>query len=124
MSDHLARGTEVRNQLFGEERTRQALSSDDPDQRAFQELITSYCFGALWGQDDAEWRDRSLMTMAIVAAQHRFTEFETHVRLAIRNGCTRPVLFALAKHLAVYCGVPTGLESFRIVQKVLAETGD
>ncbi|MBV9858986.1 MAG: carboxymuconolactone decarboxylase family protein [Alphaproteobacteria bacterium] len=123
MSDHLAQGIEVRKRLFGEERTNQALSHPDPAHQDFQQFITSYCFGAVWGEDGTAWRDRSLMTMAIVAAQHRFVEFETHVKLAIKNGCEQALLLALVKHLAVYCGVPTGLECFRIVQRVLAEAG-
>jgi len=122
MSDDFAQGIEVRKNLFGEERTQQAFSNPDPSHQEFQRFITSYCFGAVWGEDGTAWRDRSLMTMAIVAAQHRFAEFETHVKLAIKNGCEKTVLFALVKHLAVYCGVPTGLESFRIVQRVLAES--
>src|ERR1700754_2435757 len=87
MADDLSKGIEVRNTLFGEERTKQAFASDDPLQTEFQTLITAYCFGSLWGKDGVVWRDRSLMTMCIVAAQHRFAEFETHLRLAIRNGC-------------------------------------
>jgi 4-carboxymuconolactone decarboxylase len=121
MSDDFARGVEVRNKLFGEERTKQALASKDPLNERFQELLTSYCFGSLWGREGVAWRDRSLMTMAIVAAQHRFPEFETHLRLAIKNGCEREVIIELTAHLAVYCGIPTGLEAYRIAQRVFQE---
>lgn len=121
MADDLTTGREVRNRLFGEERTQQSFANQDPHHQDFQRFMTSYCFGALWGDDRTPWRDRSLMTMAIVGAQHRFAEFETHVRLAITNGCDEALLFALVKHLAVYCGVPTGFEAFRIVQRVVAE---
>lgn len=124
MADDFARGVEVRNEMFGAERTAQSLANKDPLSERFQELLTSYCFGSLWGRDGVVWRDRSLMTMAIVAAQHRFPEFETHVRLAIRNGCEREVIIELVRHLAIYCGIPTGLEAFRTVQKVFGEDGN
>ena len=118
MADDFARGVEVRKTLFGAERADKALASTDALDQRFQELPTSYCFGNLWGRDGAAWRDRSLMTMAIVAAQHRFPEFETHVRLALKNGCEREVIIELVGYLAIYCGIPTGLEAYRTVQRV------
>jgi 4-carboxymuconolactone decarboxylase len=121
MTDDLSRGIEVRNALFGEERTKQAFATDDPLQNEFQTLITAYCFGSLWGKDGVVWRDRSLMTMCIVAAQHRFAEFETHLRLAIRNGCDKELIIEVVRHLTVYCGVPTGVEAFRTAQRVFQE---
>ncbi len=122
MSDDFTKGIDVRNRLFGEDRTKTAFANPDPLHQAFQSFMTSYCFGALWGQDGVAWRDRSVMTMAIVGAQHRFAEFETHLRLAIKNGVEKDVIFEVVRHLAVYCGVPTGFESFRIMQKVFDET--
>jgi len=122
MSEDFSTGLSVRNTLFGEERTRQAFTADDPLTQEFQTLITAYCFGSLWGREGVVWRDRSLMTMCIVAAQHRFSEFETHVRLAIRNGCDKELITEVVRHLTVYCGVPTGVEAFRTVQRILQES--
>jgi 4-carboxymuconolactone decarboxylase len=121
MADDFKRGVEVRTTLFGAERTQQGLDAKDPLSQGFQELLTTYCFGAVWGREGAEWRDRSLMTMAIVAAQHRFPEFETHVRLALRNGVDRALIIELVAHLAAYCGIPTALEAFRAAQRVFQE---
>lgn len=121
MADDLSNGMEVRKRLFGEERTNQAFATDDPLAIEFQRLITAYCFGSLWGKEGVVWRDRSLMTMSIVAAQHRFTEFETHLRLALKNGCEKELIIELVRHLTVYCGVPTGGEAFRIAQRVFQE---
>ena len=120
-SDDFARGVEVRNELFGAERTQQSLADTETFNERMQELLTSYCFGSLWGKEGVAWRDRSLMTMAIVGASHRFAEFETHVRLALKNGCEREVIMELVRHLAIYCGIPTGLEAFRAAQRVFKE---
>lgn len=121
MTDDLQRGMDVRRELFGEERTSTAFADPDPLVQEFQTLLTSYCFGSLWGKDGVEWRDRSLMTLCLVAAQHRFAEFETHMRLAVRNGCERQVLIELVRHIAIYCGIPAGVEAFRITKRVLDE---
>jgi 4-carboxymuconolactone decarboxylase len=121
MADDFEKGIDVRNNLFGEERTTQAFATDDPHVTEFQTLITAYCFGSLWGKEGVVWRDRSLMTMCIVGAQHRFAEFETHLRLAIRNGCDKELILEVVRHLTVYCGVPTGVEAFRTAQRVLHE---
>ena len=119
--DDFERGLEVRRQLFGAERVQQAFANPDPLTQKFQHLMTSACFGAVWGDDSMARPERSLVTMAIVAAQHRFVEFEAHVRLALRNGCSAVQLEQLVMHLTVYCGVPTGGEAFRIVDRVLSE---
>lgn len=117
------RGLEVRRQLFGAERVQQAFANPDPLTQKFQRLMTSACFGAVWGDESMPRAQRSLITMAIVAAQNRFVEFEAHVRLALRNGCSATQLEALVMHLTVYCGVPAGGEAFRIVDRVLREAG-
>src|SRR5690625_4784932 len=113
MNNDFARGKEVRSELFGEEATRAAFASEDALSQEFQSLITAYCFGSLWGKEGCQWRDRSLMTMCLVAAQHRFVEFETHLKLALRNGCDQGTLIEMVRHITVYCGVPAGVEAFR-----------
>lgn len=71
MTEDFYKGIEVRNTLFGEERTKQAFASDDPLQSEFQTLITAYCFGSLWGKGGVVWRDGSLMTICVGAAPLR-----------------------------------------------------
>src|SRR5690606_24998199 len=83
MSDEdYQRGVEVRRSFFGKERTDASLAGDTALEQSFQKLVTAYCFGSLWGQEGVAWRDRSLMTMCLVAGQHRFAELETHMKLA------------------------------------------
>lgn len=120
--DDFERGLAVRTELFGAERVRQAFASADPLTQKYQRLLTSACFGTVWGDPAMARTERSLVTMAIVGAQHRFVEFEAHARLALRNGCTPVQLEQVVMHLAVYCGVPTSGEAFRIVERVLRES--
>jgi 4-carboxymuconolactone decarboxylase len=57
----------------------------------------------------------------MIAALNRMTEWETHFRGAIKNGLTIEELKAILLQISVYCGVPTGVECFRIAKKVFAE---
>jgi len=116
------RGLQVRAQLFGVERVQQAFASPDPMTQKYQHFLTSACFGTVWGDPSMARTERSLITLAMVGAQHRFVEFEAHVKLALRNGCTPTQLEQVVMHLGVYCGVPTGGEAFRIVERVLRES--
>jgi 4-carboxymuconolactone decarboxylase len=122
MDDSVEVGKRVRIDLFGEPRLQQAFASQDDLTQKFQTLITSACFGQVWGDATIPWRERSLITMSIVGAQQRFTEFATHVELGLRNGCTREQIIQVVQHLTVYCGVPTGAEAFRIVHKLFAQS--
>ena len=121
MDDSVEAGKRVRVELFGEARLKQAFAPQDDLTQKFQTLITSSCFGHVRGDETIPWRERSLITMSIVGAQHRFTEFATHVQLALKNGCSREQIIQVVQHLTVYCGVPTGGEAFRAVQKVFTE---
>lgn len=124
MVDWYDKGVEIRDKMFGEGRTQQALQGADDFTRTYQQLLTAFCFGGAWGGDALSWRERSLVTMSILAAQHRFAEFETHVRLGLKNGCTPDEIRDALLHVAVYCGIPTGGEAFRIGQKVLKEQAE
>lgn len=121
MTSNFEKGLEVRKRLFGEERTRQSFAATDDLTQKFQRLVTASCFGEVWADETVKWRERSLISMSIVAALRSFTEFELHVRLGLKNGCSREEIIQVVQHLTVYSGVPTGYEAFRVVQKVFQE---
>jgi 4-carboxymuconolactone decarboxylase len=93
---------------------------DDLTQK-FMRLMTSSCFGGVWGDDTISLRDHSLITICMLAAQHRFQHFELHARVAVKNGCTPELLTQVVQHLYVYCGAPTAVEAYRVVHKILYE---
>ena len=64
-----------------------------------------------------------MLNLAMLAALGRSHEFELHFRGAIKNGCTLDELKDVLEQIAIYCGVPAGVESFRIARKVLDELG-
>jgi 4-carboxymuconolactone decarboxylase len=121
MSERFTRGRRIRSEVLGEEAVRQRLDEADEFNRAFQELITEYCWGECWGGGELSRRDRSLLNLGMLSALNRPEEFALHVRAAIRNGLTRPQIREALIQVTLYCGVPAGVEAFRIASRVLAE---
>ena len=121
MKDRLQLGRKIRAEVLGEETVRRRLDQADAFNKDFQELITEFCWGAGWGRNALSRRDRSLMNLGMLSALNRPDEFALHVRAAIGNGVTRDELQDALIQVGIYCGVPAGVEAFRIASRVLQE---
>jgi len=121
MSERFTTGRRIRSEVLGEDAVRQRLDEADEFNKAFQELITEYCWGECWGGGALSRRDRSLLNLGMLSALNRPEEFALHVRAALRNGLTRAEIRDALIQVTVYCGVPAGVEAFRIATRVLAE---
>ncbi|HUA03204.1 MAG TPA: carboxymuconolactone decarboxylase family protein [Solirubrobacteraceae bacterium] len=115
------RGLEVRREVLGADHVDRSLQQASDFSRPMQELVTEYCWGAVWGRDALDRRTRSLLNLAMLTALNRSHELAVHVRGAITNGCTTEEIRETLLQAAVYCGMPAGLESFRVAERVLAE---
>jgi 4-carboxymuconolactone decarboxylase len=124
MSDEelFERGLAKRRQVVGAEYVDRALDAVTDFDRDWQRVLTEYCWGEVWNGTALSDRQRSLQNLCLLAALNRQTEFELHFRGALRNGCTRDELRETLIQIAVYAGVPAGVEAFRIARRVLAET--
>lgn len=118
------KGMRIRRQVLGDEYVDRALANGDDFSADFQRLVTEFCWGATWGRDGLTLRQRSLNNLCLLAALNRPHEFEVHLRGALRNGCTREEIKETLLQVAVYAGIPAGVEAFRIARKVLAETAE
>ena len=114
-------GLRQRKAVLGEEFVDKALRTADDFNQEFQELVTEYCWGICWGSEALSKKQRSLLNLGMLAALGRSHEFELHFKGALRNGCSREELKATLMQIAVYCGIPAGVESFRIARRVLDE---
>jgi len=121
MSERFELGRQIRTQMLGEEAVRRRLDEADAFNRDFQELVTEYCWGAGWGRTALSRRDRSLMNLGMLSALNRPEEFELHVGAALKNGVTPEELQDALIQVAIYCGIPAGVEAFRIASRVLKE---
>ena len=121
--DLYKKGMAVRRQVLGDAYVDKAAANVDDFNRDFQRIVTEYCWGEVWTRDVLTNKQRSLNNLCIIAALNRAAEFELHVRGAIRNGCTPAEIRDTLIQVAVYAGIPAGVEAFRIAKKVLTEEG-
>ena len=116
-------GLEARKRVLGEDYVDRAISGADRFNRDFQELVTEYCWGSVWGRSVLDDKQRSLNNLCILSALNRGPEFKIHVRGAIKNGCTLDEIRDTLLQVAIYCGIPAGVEAFRSAREVLDEEG-
>lgn len=116
-------GLEARSRVLGQEYVDRAFNTADSFNLEFQQLVTEYCWGEVWGRSALTDRQRSLNNLCILSALNRPHEFKVHFRGALRNGCTLDELRDTLVQVMVYAGVPAGVEAFRLAREVLKEEG-
>jgi len=116
-------GLSIRREVLGSEYVDNSLKNATDFNRPFQELVSEYCWGAVWSRPGLTRRERSMLNLAMLTALGRTHEVELHVRGALNNGLTPAEISEVLLHTTVYCGVPAALDSFRAAGKVIAEHG-
>jgi 4-carboxymuconolactone decarboxylase len=109
--------------MLGPEHGRAKVESQPDFTREFEELVTRYCFGSVWGRDELSRGVRSMLTVAMLVALGRAQEIRVHVKGAINNGVSKDELREVLIHSAIYCGIPAAVDGFRNASAVLAELG-
>jgi 4-carboxymuconolactone decarboxylase len=115
------KGLEVRKAVLGAEHVETSIKTADDFNRPLQELVTEYCWGAIWTREGLPRKTRSLLNLAMLAVLNRPHELELHVRGALRNGCTKEEIREVLLQVAIYAGVPAGVDAFRTARKVFAD---
>ncbi len=115
------RGLEIRKAVLGAEYVENSLKNADDFNRPMQELVTEYCWGSVWGREGLPRKTRSMLNLAMISALNRPHELKIHVAGALRNGLTRQEICEIFLQVAIYCGVPAGVDSFRTAREVFAE---
>ncbi|KZK84578.1 Carboxymuconolactone decarboxylase family protein [Pseudovibrio sp. Ad13] len=124
MSDRFEIGLKQRKSTLGAEYVETNLAKADDFNRPFQEAMTEWCWGFGWGDDAIDAPTRSLMNLAMIGALGKMHEWELHCKGALRNGVTKEQIRAACHIVAIYAGVPAGVECFRSARKVLEEAGE
>lgn len=114
-------GLNKRKATLGAEYVENNLKAADEFNQPFQEAMTEWCWGFGWGDEAIDAKTRSLMNLTMIAALGKMHEWELHLNGAITNGCSVEEIRAAIHAIAIYCGVPQGVECFRIARKVLDE---
>src|SRR4051812_39910869 len=115
------RGLEIRKSVLGKEFVEKAFAAADDFNRPMQELVTEYCWGAVWGREGLSKQTRSLLNLAMLSALNRPHELKVHIKGALTNGVTREEIREVFMQVAIYCGVPVAVDSFRTAREVFAQ---
>ena len=117
------RGMTVRREVLGDEHVDRAVASTTPFTAPFQDFITRYAWGDIWSRPGLTRAERSLVTLAVLAAMQHEHELAMHVKAALRNGLTPEQIREVLLQVAVYAGVPVANRAFPIARSALAEAG-
>lgn len=123
-SERYEEGLRIRREVLGAEHVERSLAAANDFTRPVQELVTEYCWGALWSRRGLDRKTRSMLNLVILAALNRNHELAAHVRGAVTNGCSEEEIRESLLHTLVYCGAPAGLEAFRVADGVLRSLHD
>ena len=120
-SEMFATGVQIRREVLGSDYVDRSLASANDFSAPIQQLVTEYCWGAVWGRPGLERKTRSMLNIAMLSALGRSHELKLHLRGALQNGVTRDEIREIVMQVAIYCGVPACIESSRVAQEVFRE---
>ncbi len=117
------KGLGIRRQVLGAEYVDHALSTADDFNLPLQELVTQYCWGEVWGRPGLDKKTRSMLNLGMLSALNRPHEIKAHIRGALANGVSKDEIKEVFLQVAIYCGVPAAVDSFRIARETFKELG-
>jgi alkylhydroperoxidase/carboxymuconolactone decarboxylase family protein YurZ len=107
--------------VLGEAWVNNALKNSHSFNKPFQELVTEYCWGAVWGREELPKKTRSMLNLAMISILNRPHELKIHIKGALTNGVSRDEIREIFMQVSIYAGIPAGVDSFRIAREVFAE---
>lgn len=121
MSDRYAEGMQVRREVLGDAHVDRAEANKTEFDQAFQDLITNSAWGTVWASDGISRRERSMLTLALLAATGNFEEIPMHIRATARTGASRRDVLEAFQHVAIYAGVPRANHALKLAKQTYAE---
>ena len=121
MEDKWAKGMGVRRTVLGDAHVDRAEAVKTPFDAPFQELITEGAWGTVWASDAISLRERSMLTLAVLAATGNFDEIPMHIRATARTGATLSDVAEAFQHVAIYAGVPRANRALKLAKQTYAE---
>ncbi len=121
MSDKFETGMAVRRSVLGDSHVDQSEISKSPIDEAFQTLITESAWGNVWASDGISLRERSMLTLALLAALGNFEEIPMHIRATARTGASKQDVLEAFQHVAIYAGVPRANQALKLAKQTYAE---
>lgn len=123
MSEKLVAGMAVRRSVLGDAHVDRAEAAKTDFDQPFQTLITEGAWGTLWADDTISRRERSMLTLALLAATGNFEEIPMHVRATQRTGASPDDILQALMHVAVYAGVPKANHAIKLAKETFSDMG-
>jgi 4-carboxymuconolactone decarboxylase len=120
-TDRFRDGMATRRAVLGDDHVNRAEDVKNGFDGPFQDLITEAAWGHVWSRPDWTKRERSIVTIALLAALGHYDEMAMHVRATARTGATEADIREVMLHVAIYAGVPTANHAIKIAKQALAE---
>jgi 4-carboxymuconolactone decarboxylase len=117
------KGLKVRREVLGAEYVDKSIATADDFNRPLQELVTEYCWGAVWDRPGLDRKTRSMLNLAMLTALNRPHELKLHVNGALNNGLSKAQIMEVLLQTAIYCGVPAAVDAFRQAREAFKERG-
>ncbi len=115
------KGLKLRSEVLGKAHVERSMANADDFSKPLQDLVTEIGWGSFWSRPGLTRKERSLITLGILAALGRPHELGVHVRGAVNNGCTRDEIREALIHVGCYAGLPATLDAVRTAKKTLDE---
>ena len=121
MADRKTDGMRVRRAVLGDAHVDKAQAARTPFDDPFQDLITEGAWGTVWASDNISLRERSMLTLALLAALGNFDEIPMHIRATSRTGASKEDVLEAFQHVAIYAGVPRTNHALKLAKSTYAE---
>ncbi|MEL7344352.1 MAG: 4-carboxymuconolactone decarboxylase [Pseudomonadota bacterium] len=121
MTDRFEKGMSVRRSVLGDAHVDKAEATKTPFDEAFQTLITEGAWGTVWASDGITKRERSMLTLALLAATGNFEEIPMHIRATARTGASKQDVLEAFQHVAIYAGVPRANHALKLAKATYSE---
>jgi len=121
MVDRFETGMDVRRKVLGDEHVNRAQAAKTKFDEPFQRLITESAWGSLWADTTIPHRERSMLTLALLAATGNFDEIPMHVRACRNTGASQDDIMQAFMHVAIYAGVPNANHAIKLAKATFAE---
>lgn len=123
LEERMRAGLKTRREVLGAEYVDKAMAAADDFNAEFVELLNSYCWNDIWNRPGLPRQTRSMLNLAMLSALGRSHELKLHINGALNNGLTKEQIREVFLQVAIYCGVPAAVESFRCAREVFKERG-
>ena len=121
MADRFEKGMDVRRRVLGDAHVDRAQAATTDFDAPFQTLITEGAWGTVWASDAIGDRERSMLTLALLAALGNFDEIPMHIRATARTGASKQDVLETFQHVAIYAGVPRANHALKLAKATYAE---